>query len=79
VEPLTIFDAINDKTLWSTEYCGWCDQRLPGKDQLTEDEIIIRAGVGQHGDLYLIGFHVKCYDQHRKNDLTLEEIFNAGE
>ncbi len=78
MDPLTLFDAIADNTCWETMYCNWCDRRLPSKDQLFEDEIIIRAYAVEQNRLLLLGYHIHCYDQYRENEKTLDKIFDAG-
>lgn len=78
MDPLTLFDAIADNTCWETMYCNWCDRRLPSKDQLFENEIIIRAFAVEENRLFLLGYHINCYDQYRENEKTLDKIFDAG-
>lgn len=72
MEQLTIFDTINDKTLWYTDYCNWCDERLPRRDELNNEQIVIRVFEGPHGHLVLLGYHTNCYPQWAEN----EELVN---
>lgn len=78
MDPLTLFDVIADNTCWETMYCNWCDRQLPSKDQLFEDEIIIRAFAVEENRLVLLGYHIHCYDQYRENEKILDKIFDAG-
>lgn len=79
MEPLTLFDVIANDTFWQTTYCNWCEGRLPSKDQLFNEEMVIRSFTGSAGQLILKGYHHECYAQYSNNEKTLAEILDEGE
>lgn len=44
---------------------------LPSRDDLEDDEIVIRAFRGQHGHLVFLGYHTECYSFWIENNKLL--------